>query len=336
MDISFVVITNGAKPKELKLVLESIRHQKIKNYEIFVTGDVSKIEPDLSNKILNKEPHFFGGPEDWTFSEAKKAADTGNLAEMRNVGCKLAKYENIFLLDDDMILSSDFYENLLEYGNDFDILTSQVRLPDGTRFWDHCCYQDPKRGHILLEEDENAENLYMSGGMAWMMKKDVFKKEQWDSKKYDYYNMSNLNEYKEGKHNEDTDFARRCRESGFKIKHSHKTISYHADGSYTGVGRMVRRRRNNRTHEWVKNFDIYFPTETIAKYAALLFNDNYQAESADIIRKGLKYNRYDYSLTQAWARVEEVCGKSLSDAEWSDDGYYKYLKDIELYKTEEL
>ena len=108
-------------------------------------------------------------------------------------------------------------------------------------------------------------------------------------------------------------------------------ISYHDDASYTTVGRMIRRRKNNRTHEWVKNFDMHFPAETIAKYAALLFSDGYQAEAADIIRKGLQNNRFDYSLTQAWNRIEEICGTRLSDEEWSDNGYPKYLKDIKLY-----
>ena len=317
MDISFVIITNGKKPDKLRLVAKSILHQNIKNFEIFVSGNLS--EPNEWDWLNYK------------YVESKEAADHGNLAEMRNVGCQLAQYENLFLLDDDMILSSDFYSNLLEYGNDFDILTSQVRLPGGTRFWDHCCYQDPKRGHIMLEEEEDAENLYMSGGMAWLMKKHVFEKRQWDSKQFDYYNMSNLAEYKEGKHNEDTDFAKRCREEGFKIKHNHKMISYHDDSSYTAVGRMVRKRKNNRTHEWTKNFDTHFPTESLAKYAAFLFNDGYQAESADIIRKGLKNNKFDYSLTQAWSRIEEVCGKKLSDSEWNDDGYKKHLKDIKLY-----
>ena len=120
--------------------------------------------------------------EGWIYEEAKEAAACGNLEEMRNRACKLAQYENLLLLDDDMILSTNFCEKLEEYGNDFDILTSQVRLPDGTRFWDHCCYQDPKRGHTVLEYNEDAENLYMSGGMAWLMKKYVFEKDQWDAK----------------------------------------------------------------------------------------------------------------------------------------------------------
>ena len=231
-----------------------------------------------------------------------------------------------------MVLSSTFYEKLLEHGSDFDILTSKVVLPDGTRFWDHCCYQDPKRGHIILEADEDAENLYMSGGMAWIMKKYVFEKFQWDAKTYDYYNMSNLKDYKDGKHNEDTDFAKRCREDGFKIKHHNDMISYHADPTYTGVGRMVRRRKNGRTHEWIKNFDIYFPTKAIAQFASELFNNGDHAEAADVLRFAMKHHHYDYSLTKLWEEVEGKLGKTLSDTEWDENGCEMYLKDIELYK----
>lgn len=316
MDISFVIITNGQKPDKLSLVLKAILHQKIKNYEIFISGDLDKIKEE----------------EEWTYVDAKEAASSGNLAEMRNRGCKLAQYENVLLLDDDMVLSTNFCEKLEEHGNDFDILTSQVRLPDGTRFWDHCCYQDPKRGHTVLEHNEDAENLYMSGGMAWLMKKYVFEKYQWDSKKYDFYNMSNLADYKEGKHNEDTDFARRCREGGFKIKHHHDMISYHDDASYTAVGRIVRRRRSDRTHEWIKNFDVYFPTEALSNYAITLFNNGYIAEAADIVRKGLKCHYMDYNLTETWKIIEKSHGPKLSDSNWSEDGGEDYLKDINFYK----
>jgi len=316
MDISFVVITNGKKPDKLSLVLKAIHHQKLKNYEIFVSGDLDTIKEE----------------EGWTYVEAKEAASCGNLAEMRNKACKLAQYENLLLLDDDMILSTNFCEKLEEHGNDFDILTSQVRLPDGTRFWDHCCYQDPVHGHVVLEHDEEAENLYMSGGMAWLMKKYVFEKDQWDSKKYDYYNMSNLAEYKEGKHNEDTDFAKRCREHGFKIKHHHEMVSYHDDPGYTAVGRIVRKRRNNRTHEWIKNFDIYFPTESLAKYAISLFNSGYFGEAADIVRKGLAFHYMDYNLIECWKNIESSHGYTLSDSKWNENGDEEYLKDINFYK----
>ena len=40
MDVSFVIITNGKKPKELGWVLKSIQHQNIKNYEIFISGEL--------------------------------------------------------------------------------------------------------------------------------------------------------------------------------------------------------------------------------------------------------------------------------------------------------
>ena len=318
MNISFVIITNGKKPDELSWVLKSIEHQKIKNYEIFISGHLE-----------NQEDFSWAN---YTFVDSKEAADKGNLAEMRNRACEKAQYDLILLLDDDMVLSSTFYEKLLEHGSDFDILTSKVVLPDGTRFWDHCCYQDPKRGHIILEADEDAENLYMSGGMAWIMKKNVFEKLRWDSKTYDYYNMSNLKDYKEGKHNEDTDFAKRCREAGFKIKHYNDMISYHADPSYTGVGRMVRRRKNGRTHEWVKNFDVYFSTKAIAQFASELFNNGDQAEAADVLRFAMKHHYHDYSLSKLWEELEGKLGKTLTDTEWNENGCEMYLKDIELYK----
>ena len=57
MDISFVIITNGQKPDKLSPVLKAIRHQKIKNYEIFISGDLDKIKEE-ELEALSKEEWF--------------------------------------------------------------------------------------------------------------------------------------------------------------------------------------------------------------------------------------------------------------------------------------
>ena len=140
MDISFVVVSNGKKRSKTELVLRSIHYQQIPNYEVTVVGDYPK-----SNGF--------------NLLSAKKAAKKGLLGRMRNMACEASNYDFICIMDDDMILSLDWYKNLLKYTEKFSILTSQVKLPDGTRFWDRACYQSPKYGHCLLEPDEDDENL---------------------------------------------------------------------------------------------------------------------------------------------------------------------------------
>ena len=47
MDISFVIITGGKKPKHVKRLLTSIRKQDIKNCEAIVVGATENLSIDL-------------------------------------------------------------------------------------------------------------------------------------------------------------------------------------------------------------------------------------------------------------------------------------------------
>ena len=66
MDISFVIITGGSKPKHVDRLLKSIKKQNIKNFESIVVGNTKDLNIDLfsmgisapaSNKIKLIEEH---------------------------------------------------------------------------------------------------------------------------------------------------------------------------------------------------------------------------------------------------------------------------------------
>ena len=313
MDLSCIIITNGKKPVQTNRVINSIISQNIPNFEIIISG-------------------IWKQKGEYKFVNAKKAADSGNLAEMRNLACSAAKFDNILVLDDDMFLSEDWYSEFTKYGNDFDILTSRVKLPDGTRFWDHCCYLDPERGHVMLEPEEDSDYIYMSGGMAWVMKRHVFERLQWDSETYGFYNMSNMEDYRKGKHNEDTDFALRCRESGFKIKHNHKMVSFHDDAKYTSVGRVVRYRRENRSQNWVTQLNWENTPEDIAKFAESFLHKGMEAECADVLRYGLRIHFGNFFITIAYQNLLSKYGGILRDSvDWYESGCPLYNKMVKKY-----
>jgi len=276
MNISFVVISNGAKVDKTILVLKSIFYQNVPEYEILLCGKfpIDSIPAEISKKINY-------------IKEYKGAAD-GRLGDMRNRACAHAQYDNITVLDDDMVLSMNWYKNLLKLNDDFDILTSKVILPEGTRFWDHTCYQSPKYGHVILEASESDGNLYMSGGQAWVMKKHVFEKAAWDVKMSTgaRANMKNIQEYSQGKHNEDTDFSKKCRDNGFKIKHNHEMIAFHNDESYSCVGRICNPRPEGRSYKWVKALagEMYQHPEKILEISKKFFQAGRFPEAADVIR----------------------------------------------------
>ena len=315
MDISFVIITGGAKPDHIKRLLSSIRKQNIENFESIIVGKVDNLSIDLFSLGLS-------APQTNTIKtiEANEAAKNGELGVMRNIGCKNAIFDNIVILDDDLLLTKDWYKNLLKFNKnseDYDILTCQIRVPDGGRYWDHACYQSPKHGHITLEAEQEDDHLYMSGGCSWLMKKHVFDKIQYDSS--EIYNMSNLKDYSEGKHNEDTYFAKRSRDSGFKIRHNHNSVSFHDDPTYTNLGRFARRRENGRTQSWVKSMDLDFPPEVIVQFSAALYNSGFPAEAADTLRMGLERHIKNPALEDNWRKLSNAHGGELSDARWSMD-----------------
>jgi len=329
MDVSFVVISNGKKVDKTTLVLKSIAYQSIPNYEILLCGtyDLSKTPPCCKANLR--------------YIENEKAAEAGLLGEMRNSGCKAAGYDNIVILDDDMILSAEWYKNLLIYGNDFDILTSKVILPDGTRFWDHATYCPPKatmppcHGHVILESHEIDEHMYMSGGQAWMMKKYVSEQCQWNTHMGTGYraDMRCVEDYFQGHHNEDTDFSKRCREANFKIGHNHDMVAYHNDARYTTVGRVCRPRQDNRTHQWVKEIDMRKSIQEILDIAFTFWKVGHVPEAADVVRYGLFFHFNNDGLTKSLEQMENGhLGGKLSDSNWNIENDSSYNRDVKTYQ----
>jgi len=319
LDVSFVIVTNGNRDGLLHTIIEGIRYQKIPNYEIIIVG-YSRIDRRLYPEV--------------NYIEAKDLADAGLLGAMRTVACGEASYDNIVVSDDDMMLSSNWYEEL-QKTEDFDILTTQVRNPDGTRFWDHTCFRSPIYGHIVLEPEEcDEKHMYMSGGQSWVMKKKVFEKCKWNEDFSTGYraNMRNLEDYKQGKGNEDTDFSEKCINAGFLIKHNHNMISYHCDPSYTCVGRIVKRRFADRTHHWVSGLDKYFPPEIYAGLAASLYGIGLHGESADVVRYALNIHKQNQVLINSMKVIASQNGETLKDDEWNTTDYEPYRKDITIYR----
>ena len=315
MDISFVVVTNGKRKEKTDLVIKSILYQKIPNFEILVCGEYPE-------------------GKDYTFIKEKKGARGGLLGKMRNKACERAKYGQITVLDDDMILSRNWYKSLINKGEDFDIVTSQVKLPDGTRFWDHCCYRSPKYGHVILNENENDDHLYMSGGQAWVMKKHVFENVKWSEgfSTGDRASMKNLKDYSKGKDNEDTEFSQRCRDRGYKISHNHDMKAFHDDDRYTCVGRIVRMRKNPQGYKWIRDYNFYVPPEEIANQGKMYWMKGFQAEAADILRKGVQFHFRNIVIEKALAEIEMSMGGRLNDHHWSSDGDEEYTETLKEYK----
>lgn len=297
MDISFVIISDGKKSGKLAQQIFSIYKQSIPNYEIVIAGNVPATYANGKVKVI---PDVYN-------------AERGSLGGLRNTACLNTKYENLVISDDDMFFPTDWYKNLVQTDN-FDILTTRIKNPDGTRFWDHACFMSPVRGHIILNPDEDDDHLYMSGGQSWLMKKYVWDKIQWDAELL-FYNMKGLSDYDKGIHNEDTNFSLRCREAGFKISYDHRVKVFHNDATYTSIGRLVRRRSLYDSQKWVQNF--LFPEERAVEFAVRLAQTGIEAEAADILRK-LK-SQGSYLAMKTLMDFENHYGGPLQDSEFLID-----------------
>lgn len=309
MDISFIIITNGKNNQKLINQIKSIQKQKIKNYEIIISG--------ITDLKFNEE--------NIVYIKNEQKANSGSLGGLRNEACNIAKYENLVISDDDMLFSLDWYLNI-QKNKEFDILTPKIKLPDGTRFWDNACYMSPEKGHIILNHNETDDYLYMSGGQSWIMKKYVFDKVKWDENIL-IYNMKSLDQYTKGMHNEDTDYSLKCRKNEFKIKYVPQVLVYHDDATYTSIGRVVRRRTANNDQKWCFNFN--FNSDILYKFGVELFQYGYQAEGFDLMRK-LEIQEDNFPAKQFIENIEANFGGKLEDSIFTFDNieYNNILKSI--------
>lgn len=316
MHISFVIITNSGHEPKIINQIKSINIQSIPSHEIIISGKI----PQEDKKLLRELS------DNIKFVDCVDAAENGDLGAMRNHACDIASFDNLVISDNDMLFSKNWYDNLLQSDN-FDILTPRVLLPDGTRFWDHCCYQSPVHGHIILNPEEKDDHLYMSGGQSWIMKKKVFEKYRWDEN-LRIYNMSNLNDYANGKHNEDTEYSQRCRKD-FTISHNPNLIVIHNDSSYTNVGRMILRRHNKTPNTWCK--DVNLPQKILQSFAATLIESRLVAEGLDLLRKIVIDYPSDSDHVQKYINsIHNQYGGKLHDSEFTFDNniYSEILETI--------
>jgi glycosyltransferase involved in cell wall biosynthesis len=204
---SFCIITHGRRPEKLLQEIASIRALQIPHYEILVGGDVA-----------------FELPEGVVFVPAVAAARAGRLGEMRNRLVEQARYDHLIVADDDLLLHPDFYQGLLAFGEDYEVMCVRLLNPDGTRFWDWATVGGP-RGHSLLPYSETDPFVYVTGGLC-IMKATVPALVKWDEKLGFYQG-------------EDSEFSSRLRKAGISICFNPLSTVVHNDTRYTQVGGTI-------------------------------------------------------------------------------------------------
>lgn len=271
--ISFVIITDGKKYDKIRLQIKSILNMNILDKEIIISGQIDDWMREISSPNVK-------------LVDAKHYAEIGSLGGLRNAACEVSGGDFFVISDDDMVFTPDWYSQFQNYeqkNKDWDILTSLVRQPNNDLYWGgKNCYKCPKYEHAILNDNEESDCLYASGGQSFIIRKSVFDKVRWDDSIL-IYTMKDSKDYKEGLLNEDVKFSQDCLLAGFKIKHNSKMTVYHNDSNYTNVGRYIYRRVNGNGPVWVEKLNL--PQSIMKQIAILLLNNNLIAEAADILRK---------------------------------------------------
>lgn len=165
MEFTFGIITSGTEDEAIDIIIDSIEKQNIPTYEIVIVGN---------SKVSRKNTRIVQFNDEvvpkW-------------ITRKKNIITNVAKLENIVYLHDYVVLTDNWYESFLEFGNDFDLCMSKITNHDGTRYRDWCiCMWDNdiikdivgKERKCILPYDEERfkKHMYFSGAY-WVAKRKV-------------------------------------------------------------------------------------------------------------------------------------------------------------------
>src|SRR3989344_937846 len=102
---TFGIVTNGDRNEWVERMIVSIRKQKIPSYEIIICG----------NYYDRKE-------KDVVYIPFNERADRGWITRKKNLICEHARFENICVLHDRIVLDSNWLSGMKRYGNTFELL----------------------------------------------------------------------------------------------------------------------------------------------------------------------------------------------------------------------
>ena len=203
--ISFCIITDGQEPEALIREIMTIRQLNIPEYEIIVAGNCNPC--NMITKAV----------------QMPEVAQQGRIGYLRNEACRASSGDILVVLDDDMTIMRDFYDGLVKYGTDFDVLSCKLLNPDGTRYWDWRTHKDDI--NTLIDYNSNHPDISLTGGLT-IMKRYVFDKVQWDENRGFYQK-------------EDVDYSDRLKLAGFRISFNPFSTIVHNDMRYTQQGNYM-------------------------------------------------------------------------------------------------
>lgn len=177
MNFTFGIITAPGNEDRIVSIINSIDRNKIdgmhNEFEVIVIGNIAIEDLNVTNYMKSKVRIF-------QFNENVKKAW---ITKKKNIITQNASFENIVYMHDYFYFSDDWYENMLAFGDDWEILTNKQVNLDGSRFRDWCLWPGEKNGENPYAENKTkcllpydikhlTKHMYLSGGY-WIAKKYV-------------------------------------------------------------------------------------------------------------------------------------------------------------------
>lgn len=168
---TFGMITKGDRNEWIEEIIQAIHKQKIPNYEIIVCGTY----------FDRKEKNF-------TYIPFKERDDRGWITKKKNLIVKAAKYENLCIFHDRIVLGDDWFSGMKKYGNCFELLCNKQTLRGTTlRTGDWITYGrstlNMPYSIAKLNYTDWDEYIYV-GGMLTILKRHIARDCPWNETLY--------------------------------------------------------------------------------------------------------------------------------------------------------
>ena len=155
MDFSFLICSINSNKEYHKTIIESIESQNIPNYEIISIGC----------EIPGAR-----------FIEFDETIRNGWITKKKNILAKEAKYDNLVLMHDYIMLNHNWYENY-KYFEDFNVCMNPIFNYDYSRFRDWCLWALDvdkylyNREFLLPYQEKSLSKLMYISGAYFLVKK---------------------------------------------------------------------------------------------------------------------------------------------------------------------
>jgi GT2 family glycosyltransferase len=230
--------------------------------------------------------------------------ENGGFSKTCNIGIKTAKYALVFLLNTDVLLTSNYFDSIFKYfekedtfgvmgriiGMNDDIIQDAARLPimSGKKI-------KPSNFFYINDKDFYTPTLYLSGAIALI-----------DAKKLK--ELGGFNELFSPFYGEDFELSLRAWRLGWKCYYHHDAICRHEIAGST---------KNYEKKYWIKN--IYFRNKYFAHYLHYkgfdLFIWLLQVVITDLIPSIFSFNHYKIKAYKSLLQKKKELDKYKSEFE---------------------